>query len=323
MLFHALILIVLSLVPCAVSAEEPAVAAPASSAAMTEARVHFNRGVDLYREGSYDAAKAEFERANALAPNYKLLYNLGQVQAERHEYVSAVKLLTEYLERGGAEINPERQAAVAQDLEKLKQRIAALTVDVNVEGAQVFIDDESRGTSPLRDPILVNAGTVRVRVEKEGYASVSQTITVAGVDQPRIILVLKPSSPVQPSAASEPGPRTVVTHNLAPFWASLCATVVLAGATATFGILTSSADDKLDEQLNRFPARSKDLESARSKLRTMAALTDGFGAGTLVAAATAVYFLASPPEHTEVVPTVGAHARLTPTLTGVSLSGEF
>jgi hypothetical protein len=55
----------------------------------------------------------------------------------------------------------------------------------------------------------------------------------------------------------------------------------------------------------------------------MATLTDVFGAATIVAAGTAVYFLVAAPEHTEVAPTSGLHARVTPTPTGLRVSGTF
>jgi hypothetical protein len=90
-----------------------------------------------------------------------------------------------------------------------------------------------------------------------------------------------------------------------------------------FGALALNANHDLDQALDHYPTTSEDLNSKRSKLRTMAGLTDGFGAGAIVAAGAAVYFLIVPPEHTEVVPTSGVHARISPTPTGMSVSGTF
>jgi len=317
MILQALVLIVVSLVSCVASAQSDS--AESRRGVEAEARVHFERGVELYREGSYDAALAEFERTNQLAPNYRILYNLAQVQAERHEYIEAVKLLNQYTQAGGSQISAERKQAVAQDLEKLHQRISALTVEVSVPGAEVFVNDVSVGRSPLPEPVQVNVGTCKIRAEKPGFIARTQTIVVAGADQPRVSFTLV----AEPRIASTARTTTIKTNDMMPFWISAGAAVALGGATGVFGGLALNANHDLDQKLNSFPTQSQELDSARRKVRTMAALTDGFGAGAIVAAGAAVYFLIMPPEHTEVVPTTGVHARVSPTLTGMNVSGTF
>jgi hypothetical protein len=312
MILQTIVLILVSLVTCGVSAQsEPASTEP------SEARVHFDRGVELYREGSLDAALAEFERSNELAPNYKILYNLAQVQAERHEYVAAIKLLTDYLRQGGNEIPPERRQSAGEDIRKLRQRTSELRVDVSVPGAEVFVNDVSVGRSPLLEPVLVNVGTCRVRAEKTGYVTKRQTIPVAGAEQLRVELTL--TAVPQQSARQ----TTITTRDMTPFWISLGAVVVLGGTTGVAGALALGANHDLDQELNRFPARRDGIDSARHKVRTMAALTDGFGAATIVAAGTAIYFLIAPPQHTEVVRTGGVQARISAGPTGLALSGTF
>src|SRR5690348_12705741 len=69
---------------------QPAAAATEPGApdrSVRAARSHFQRGVVLYRSGAYDAALAEFSRAYDAAPNYRILYNLAQIQAQKHDYV--------------------------------------------------------------------------------------------------------------------------------------------------------------------------------------------------------------------------------------------
>ncbi len=67
-------------------------------------RAHFQRGVSLYRSGAYDAALAEFTRAHEAAPNYRILYNLAQIQAQRHDYVTSLALFQKYLDDGGSAV---------------------------------------------------------------------------------------------------------------------------------------------------------------------------------------------------------------------------
>jgi tetratricopeptide (TPR) repeat protein len=314
---HVLVLAGLSLIANATAAQT---AAAPSSADVNEARLHFERGVELYREGSLDAALAEFQRSNQLAPNYKLLYNLAQVQAERHEYVAAVKLLTEYLRTGAADVSADRKRAVGDDIDKLRQRISSLEVQVSVDGAEVFVNDAPVGRSPLPEAVLVNVGTCRVRAEKTGFVTKQQSITVVGADRQRVELKLVAGPAVAQRGAQT---TTIKTSNMTPFWISLGATVVLGGTTAVMGGLTLNANNDLDQALNELPAQHDKVDSARHKVRTMAALTDGFGAASIVAAGSALYFLIAPPEQTEVVRASGVQARVQPTPTGVAVSGMF
>jgi tetratricopeptide (TPR) repeat protein len=98
--------------------------------AQEAASEHFARGVELYEEGSLGAAVVEFERAYEIAPDYRLLYNLSQVQAERREYVLASKLLERYLLDGGDDIPPERRAKAENEVERLGRSIAELCFGV-------------------------------------------------------------------------------------------------------------------------------------------------------------------------------------------------
>ena len=76
-------------------------AAPAESAKLDDAQRRFQRGIELYKESDFDAALVEFKRAYELVPSYKILYNLGQVSYQRHDYASALRYFRQYLEEGG------------------------------------------------------------------------------------------------------------------------------------------------------------------------------------------------------------------------------
>ena len=54
-----------------------------------QARKHFGQGLKLYKDGDFDAALVQFERAYAVKPNFKVLYNIAQCYFELHQYVEA------------------------------------------------------------------------------------------------------------------------------------------------------------------------------------------------------------------------------------------
>src|SRR5882724_8259113 len=167
---------------------------------LDEARTRFQRGVDLYKEGSYDAALAEFTKAYELAPNYRVLFNLAQVQSERHDYVAAVRFFEKYLSQGGADIPAERRDQVAKELSALRGRVTQLTVGVDVEGAELLVDGVSVGKLPMTEPALVSAGVRQIQVRKTGYESAARTETIAGGEAVHFDFKLTPL-PTAPAAA--------------------------------------------------------------------------------------------------------------------------
>jgi len=336
--FHLLLL--LALTSASTTALADSANAPAASASATaEARDRFQRGVALYREGSFDAALAEFRRAYELAPNYRVLYNLGQVQVERHDSVAALDAFAQYLQQGGSEIDPERRAQIERDIWTLRGRVAELTITSNVTGTRLSIDGVESGTLPLAAPLLVNSGVRQVLLEKPGYRSVSRTLTIAGAQPIQLSLNLDPLSE-RPSSASLVGggavsnapagdrsPANAPSHSLsAPFWISAVATGLFAGGAVTFGVLAEKRNQTLDDRLNQFPADKQGISDARGSLKTQAALADVFTGAALLAGVATVYFALTSPESSEAPKQKVSSPRgvkLTTTGSALILSGRF
>ena len=302
----------------------PAHAQPAGSASskVDEARGHFQRGTEFYREGNYDAALAEFSRAQQLAPNYRLLYNIGQVQAERHDYVAAVRTLTDYLAQGGAEVPEERRAQVESEIAKLKTKISELTVTSNVAGAEISIDGVPMGLLPLNAPLLVSAGSRRITLSKPGYASVDRTLIVTGQDAPKLNLPLQPVATGVPARSNVPTdtPRRESSSNVGA-WVSIAAAGGFAAGATVFGLMASSKNADLDDQLDKYPLDEKRVSSLRSDVKRDAILCDGFAAASAVSAIFAVYFLVSGSRDES--PRGSSQARLVAAPNGVAIHAQF
>ena len=58
----------------------------------------------MFEESNFTGALAEFRRAHAIAPSYRLLYNIGQVCYLLRDYPCALDSFSRYLSQGGAEI---------------------------------------------------------------------------------------------------------------------------------------------------------------------------------------------------------------------------
>src|SRR5262249_56444174 len=121
-------------------------------------------GIDLYKAGDFGAALAEFKRAYDLVPSYKILYNLGQVSYQRHDYAAALRYFRQYLADGDDTVPDDRRHEVSGAIVDLEQRVGRLQIESGDEGAEVFVDDVLIGTTPLGALTGVNAGRRKVDV---------------------------------------------------------------------------------------------------------------------------------------------------------------
>jgi len=271
-----------------------------------EAREHFSRGVEFFKDQSYDAALAEFQRAYSLAPNYRLLYNLAQVQLERHDYASALKYLQDYLAAGGSELDAERRTQVSQDIARLKSKVARLLVRSDIDGAEVSVGGSVVGKTPMASPVIINPGVVQVRVVREGYQTETRTLTVVGADEQVVNVSMTPGSvgseapAIRDDAAlTETVPnRAEPRHSYTAAWVGVGVTAALGVGTTVFALRSKSADSELDDRLNAFPGQPSRIDDARSQLRTAALVTDILAVSTAVAAGLTLYFVLSPSTET-------------------------
>jgi hypothetical protein len=284
---------------------KPADAKPADAKADTanlkEAKVHYERGTALYNDFEFKLALIEFKRAYELAPNYRILYNIGQVNLQLNNYADALTSLERYLNEGGKEIPAKRKEQVQKDIVALKARTAHISVTVHgAEGAEVSIDDNALGAAPISKQ-LVDAGVHRIAISKEGYQPASKSVTLVGGDDTNVELELVPV-PVQPA----PDTRTVYIQQpdgsvravpqLPPpppppsyVWLGWVATGVFAAGAVTTGVLSLSAKSDLEDE--RAGRTSPDaLDSARSKAQTLGIVTDVLIGASVVAAGATLYF---------------------------------
>jgi len=315
----------------ALGAGDGAVAGPESAA------IHFHHGVELYKDADYAGALAEFRRAQELSPNYRVLYDIGQALYELQRYAEALKAFEDYLAQGGTQIPPPRRATVQADLQALHDRVGYLDITVNADGAEVRVDDQTAGTSPLAGPVLVSVGHRKVTVVKTGRSAVERFVDVTSGDHAKVEFDLSPrdvtpavtpqrESPPQPHDAPVPVPESAPpppesTHSGSLAWIPWTATGVLALGTVVTGGLTLSAKGALSNDLSTFPGNPSAIAKDRSNARTFAAASDIFLAATAVSFGVALYVTLRP-QKARTGAADGA-VRLRLGLDGVKLQGDF
>ncbi len=271
----------LALTP-AVFHTEPADAQPARDDPFTDmARQRFQEGVKLYDQGKYEEARAAFLQAYALKKHPAVLLNLAQSELRSNHPVEAARHFSQFLRENSNAEAAERKTA-QEGLASARARTARLDIRVNIPGADVFVDDELLGRSPLPEPVDAPAGTRRIEVKMPGYPTASLTVNgvVGKTETVNVTLQSAESVAPAPAAGTEPASTTpepasepgkdegvsVTTEGRKPFiqwmkddqvaWATGGATVVGLGFGLAFALLSKTASNNADNIASQIRARA-------------------------------------------------------------------
>jgi tetratricopeptide (TPR) repeat protein len=247
-----------------------------------EIKMHFERGVQLYNDEDYKLAVVEFRRAYDLGHDYRILYNLGQVNFQLGNYAEAKRTLQKFLDDGRARVSAEQRAQVAKDIEALKIRTAHLYVVASVGGADLLVDGERVAQIPPTGEhsvkVLVNGGTHRVVLAKPGFLDGVQEVTLAGAEEKKLVITLRP--------------KPVEARSTTPIWIAWGATALLAGGTAVAFVGWRGANKDLDDALARQTTR-QEIDDKTSATNNLQILTIGLGSAAVIAAGVSLYLTLS------------------------------
>jgi len=313
--------------PAAPAQKPSAVAPPAratSPADPTEqARAHFRKGTELYKEARYREAIAEFEAAQRLKPHAVIHFNLAQCHERLGDLPAALQAYHEYLR---AVPEAEDRATVLAAMANLESRLAAagvqqLLVYTDPSGAEVLVNGQSRGRTPIA--LVLPHGSYSLTLVKQGYRTVTRQAVLsprASVEidvvlpklQPGEVAAVPPalagtlppaaSTPTaQPTTAPAGGATSSATAPQPPApkpgpkariwtWVAAGASVAALGAGAYYGVAARKAQDDLRDGTVRAGADAQKLRGdAESKARNANIL---YGVGAAAGAgAGALFFL--------------------------------
>jgi tetratricopeptide (TPR) repeat protein len=278
--------------PTPIAALPTAAAAPADDPTLA-AREHFAQAKNLYNDGDFDAALAQFERAYELKPNYKVLYNIGQTYFQLRQYVEAHDAMTRYLKEGGDQIDAERLAAVNRDLADLERRLAKVTLNVNVNGATVLIDGKKAGVTPLSEPLVVSEGQRVISVEVPHRGVLQRQLRVVGGDAPTLTLTFEeaPRTVIVKAAPQDNNPR------LGAFWATAVGAVALGAGAGVTGYFAFQAQDDNRRQVKSIDTTPKQLADSDKRATNLALTTDILMGAAVVCAGVAIVVFVTSPSH--------------------------
>lgn len=168
----------------------PALAAPSSPA--FQARDHFDRGLELVRDGDLCGAIEAFEAAHRASPHVAVLYNLGQAYAAVGRSLDAVRVLEVYLAEAGDSVSAHRRQAVTTLVARERSRLATIDVVAQPSDATLSIDGKVHTLGP-RATFVLDAGHHVIHVSHPRHVSRILTLDLAPGEQRRVELALDES----------------------------------------------------------------------------------------------------------------------------------
>lgn len=279
----------------------------AGDPALEDARVHFKIGVDFYKDRNYRAALIEFRTAYEKRPNYKLLYNLGQACVELGEYANAIDYFTRYLRDGRSELSASRQRQTDKLIRSLSARMASLSITSNVPDADIYVDDNKMGRSPLSEPLALSAGRHRITARKSGRVHVETIVDLSAGEHRNLRVDFAPLPLPEPLVAQQRANDARWRFTPPVIWTAVASGAVLAGSVV-MSLVTLSAEHEYDATRRTLTTRET-LDDLRDDATTKARITDVLWGTTIATAAiTTVLFVTSQSDHPDQSPpTVALH----------------
>jgi hypothetical protein len=293
-------------------------AEPAAAGA-NEAGKHFQRGVTMYNEADYRAALVEFRRAYEIAPNAAVLYNIGQTYYQLQNYAAALVALGRYLTEAGATAPHRRE--VEATIDTLQSRVGKVAISTSAPGADITVDDELVGKSPLEEPVLVSIGRRKITALRDGRVTETRFVDVAAGDTVTVSLAADVRGPaIGPAAVPEshgPSQGTITTG-----WVITGIAGAVAIGTGGYAWLASrdlsnarSGGMPVSADMMAINTKRDDLVSKSNKVKTFSLIADISGLAAIAAGGVTLYLsLSRSKEH---------ETRVAITPNGVLIAGTF
>ena len=181
--------------PVPTTAPAPSPAPPAAADDVekrkTEAKERFLKGIELVQAENWDAALAEFLASRELYPTKVAVKNAATSLQQLKRYGDAISMYREMLQQFSSSMTPEEKKSTEDAIANLRSFVGEIDVETRERDSMVVIDGTQRGTTPLAEPIMVNAGTHTVRVSKEGFETFEAQVLVAGKQRKLVTAELK------------------------------------------------------------------------------------------------------------------------------------
>jgi hypothetical protein len=153
---------------------------PLSQSLTGTAKADFEAAKLLANDGDYVGALIKFQSAYDGSKDARVLWNLAFCQKNLRHYSKVVITLKRYLDEGSALLSAADKKDAQDLIAMIEPFTTRATLRVSEDGAQVSVDDEPVGTSPLGSVQILDIGERKIRATKDGFRPYERTLVVGG-----------------------------------------------------------------------------------------------------------------------------------------------
>ncbi len=233
-------------------------AAPAFADAGENARAdeYFRQGKAFVKEDRWEDARRAYLAGYKIKRGYDIAGNLGNVELELGLARDAAEHLAYCIKSFPATGTASQLAYVKGRFEEARQKVSALSIQVNVDGAEVFVDGRSIGRSPFADDVYIEPGARTLEVKLTGFTHAKRSIQAVKGSWQSVALVLQSDARARAASPPQHSPPIVVVEERSrvPFYVG--GGVALAGiGVGVVGVLLSQASAaRADTQFEQLKA---------------------------------------------------------------------
>jgi hypothetical protein len=164
---------------------------PLSQSLTGQAKADFEAAKLLANDGDFSGALIKFQSAYDAAKDVRLLWNVAFCEKNLRRYAKVVATLKRYVDEGAATLSAGDKKDAQDLIATIEPFTTRATIAVNESGAQITIDDEVVGTSPLAGPVVLDLGERHLKVTKDGFKPYEKTVPVGGAADVSIAVALE------------------------------------------------------------------------------------------------------------------------------------
>jgi hypothetical protein len=163
------------------AAAVPAAPAPRSLADVLprDMKNEYEAGKILFEDRDYTTALLKFQDIYSKTKETRLLWNMAACLKNLRHYAKALDVLRQYVEAGD-KLTPQELKDARDVMGAIEPFTTSVTFKVSEADAELFLDDESIGRSPLTQALVLDIGMRHLRVRKAGFRAVDKEIAIGG-----------------------------------------------------------------------------------------------------------------------------------------------
>lgn len=153
---------------------------PLSESLTGIAKAEYEGAKILYGDKDFASAITKFQRAYELSGDARLLFNIAVCQKNLRKYSRMLATIRRYLEDGAAILTDDDKAQAQEIVKTVEAFVSELKLTVDEPDAEVYVDDEKLGITPLKGAAFLDVGVRKITIRKKGFKDAVVTKQVPG-----------------------------------------------------------------------------------------------------------------------------------------------